>query len=38
LAGAWFKCLGTFAAEAAQGRVFEESLFWVITASLRCFY
>ena len=38
LAGAWFKCLRTFAEEAAQDRVCEESLLWVITASIRCFY
>jgi alkylhydroperoxidase family enzyme len=38
LAGPWFKCLRTFADEAAQDRVFEESLFWVVTRSLRCFY
>jgi alkylhydroperoxidase family enzyme len=38
LASAWFTCLGTFAQEAHQDRVFEESLFWVITRSLECFY
>ena len=38
LAGAWFTCLRTFQDEAAQDRVFEESLFWVITRSIHCFY
>jgi alkylhydroperoxidase family enzyme len=38
LAGGWFNCLRTFAEESRQDRVFEESLFWVITRSLRCFY
>jgi alkylhydroperoxidase family enzyme len=35
---AWFKCLRTFAEESRQDRVFEESLFWVITRTLNCFY
>jgi hypothetical protein len=38
LAGGWSACMGTFAQEARQDRVFEESLFWVITRSLQCFY
>jgi hypothetical protein len=38
LAGGWANCMRTFAEEARQDRVFEESLFWVITRSLRCFY
>jgi alkylhydroperoxidase family enzyme len=38
LALGWFTCLRTFAEEARQDRVFEESLFWVITRELRCFY
>jgi alkylhydroperoxidase family enzyme len=38
LAAPWSMCLGTFAAEAAQDRVLEESLFWVITRRLNCFY
>jgi len=38
LAGAWLKCMRTFASEAAQDRVFEESLFWVVTRTLHCFY
>jgi alkylhydroperoxidase family enzyme len=38
MTGAWFSCLRTFAQEAKQDRVFEESLFWVITRTLSCFY
>ncbi len=38
LGSAWIKCLRTFGREADQDRVFEESLFWVITRSLQCFY
>jgi hypothetical protein len=38
LGPAWIKCLRTFGREANQDRVFEESLFWVITRSLECFY
>ncbi len=38
LALAWFTCLRTFQEESAQDRVFEESLFWVITRSINCFY
>jgi alkylhydroperoxidase family enzyme len=38
LAQGWSACMRAFQAEAAQDRVFEESLFWVITRSLRCFY
>lgn len=34
----WIKCLRVFEEEARQDRVFEESLFWVVTRSLRCFY
>ena len=35
---AWFACTRAFAEEAKQDRVFEESLFWVVTRSLQCFY
>ncbi len=35
---AWLNCLRTFGREADQDRVFEETLFWVVTRSLRCFY
>lgn len=38
LGAAWIKCLRTFGREANQDRVFEETLFWVITRSLQCFY
>lgn len=38
LGPAWINCLRTFAREANQDRVFEESLFWVVTRSLQCFY
>jgi alkylhydroperoxidase family enzyme len=38
LAQAWVQCTRTFAEEAKQDRVFEESLFWVVTRSLQCFY
>ena len=35
---AWFACTRSFAEEARQDRVFEESLFWVINRTLNCFY
>lgn len=35
---AWLKCLRTFAREAQQDRVFQETLFWVITRTIDCFY
>ncbi len=38
LSAAWLRTMRTFGEEAKQDRVFEESLFWVITRSLRCFY
>jgi hypothetical protein len=38
LASAWLRCLRVFGQEAAQDRVFEESMFWIITRSLQCFY
>jgi alkylhydroperoxidase family enzyme len=38
LAFPWFRCLRAFAEDARQDRVFEESLFWVITRSIHCFY
>ncbi len=38
LGSAWINCLRTFGREANQDHVFEESLFWVITRSLQCFY
>ncbi|HVX13608.1 MAG TPA: hypothetical protein VHC22_20660 [Pirellulales bacterium] len=38
LAAGWSACLRTFAEEAQQDRVFEESVFWVITRTIHCFY
>jgi hypothetical protein len=38
LTAAWFNAMRTFAQEAKQDRVFEESLFWVVTRSIDCFY
>jgi alkylhydroperoxidase family enzyme len=38
LAAAWGNCLRTFAQDSKQDRVFEESLFWVVTRSIDCFY
>ena len=38
LANAWSACTRAFGQEAKQDRVFEESLFWVVTRSLNCFY
>ena len=38
LAAGWGACTRAFGEEAKQDRVFEESLFWVVTRSLQCFY
>jgi alkylhydroperoxidase family enzyme len=38
LAMGWGACTRAFGPEAKQDRVFEESLFWVVTRSLNCFY
>ena len=38
LAQAWSLCTRTFGEESHQDRVFEESLFWIVTRSLQCFY
>jgi alkylhydroperoxidase family enzyme len=38
LAAAWSACTRAFGREANQDRVFEESLFWVVTRTLQCFY
>jgi alkylhydroperoxidase family enzyme len=38
LAAPWSMGLRTFAEESKQDRVFEESLFWVVTRELQCFY
>lgn len=38
LALAWSACTRAFGDEAKQNRVFEETLFWVITRAIHCFY
>jgi alkylhydroperoxidase family enzyme len=38
LAAAWSACTSAFREEAKQDRVFEESLFWVVTRTIHCFY
>ena len=38
LAAGWSACTRAFAEESKQDRVFEESLFWVITRTIHCFY
>jgi hypothetical protein len=38
LAAAWSACTHAFAAEAEQDPVFEQSVFWLITHKLHCFY
>jgi hypothetical protein len=38
LAGAWSACVGAFDAETEPDPVFAQSLFWVVTRSLQCFY
>jgi alkylhydroperoxidase family enzyme len=38
LAAAWSACTRAFRAEAKQDRVFEESLFWIVTRTIHCFY
>lgn len=38
LAAGWSACTGAFRQEARQDRVFEESLFWVVTRTLHCYY
>jgi hypothetical protein len=38
LALGWSACMRTFGQEANQDRIFEESLFWVVTRTLHCFY
>jgi alkylhydroperoxidase family enzyme len=34
----WLRCLRVFGAESKFDRVFAESIFWVVTRSLQCFY
>jgi alkylhydroperoxidase family enzyme len=38
LTDAWFACAAAFRQEAQLDKVFEQSLFWVVTRSLQCFY
>jgi hypothetical protein len=38
LGAAWSACTRNFGEEAKQDRVFEESLFWVVTRTIHCFY
>jgi alkylhydroperoxidase family enzyme len=38
LAMAWSACTRAFGQEAKQDRVFEESLFWIVTRTIHCFY
>ena len=38
LAAAWSACTRAFGEEAKQDRVFEESLFWIVTRTIQCFY
>jgi alkylhydroperoxidase family enzyme/thiol-disulfide isomerase/thioredoxin len=38
LAAAWSKCMKAFEAEAKLDEVFGESLFWVVTRTIHCFY
>ncbi|MHC5544434.1 deiodinase family protein, partial [Singulisphaera rosea] len=37
-AAAWSACTRAFGEEAKQDRVFEESLFWIVTRTIHCFY
>lgn len=38
LALGWSACTRAFAEEAKQDRVFEESVFWIVTRTIHCFY
>ena len=38
LAAAWSACTRAFREESKQDRVFEESLFWIVTRTIDCFY
>lgn len=38
LTDAWFACAAAFRQEAGLDRLFEQSLFWIVTRSLQCFY
>lgn len=38
LTEAWFDCAGAFRQEAGMSSLFGNSIFWVVTQSLKCFY
>ncbi|PWT88429.1 MAG: hypothetical protein C5B56_08755 [Proteobacteria bacterium] len=38
LTDAWFACAMAFRQESKLDRIFEQSIFWVVTRSLQCFY
>lgn len=38
LTEAWFACAAAFREETKLERLFEQSLFWIVTRSLQCFY
>ena len=38
LTEAWFDCVAAFRQESGLDRIFQQSLFWIVTQSLRCFY
>lgn len=38
LGAGWSACTRGFALDSAQDRVFEETLFWVVTRTIHCFY
>jgi alkylhydroperoxidase family enzyme len=38
LAAGWSACTGAYGREARPDRVFDESLFWVVTRTIHCFY
>jgi alkylhydroperoxidase family enzyme len=38
LTAAWFACVASFRQEAGLDRLFEQSLFWLVTRSLQCYY
>ncbi|MHB1421969.1 MAG: carboxymuconolactone decarboxylase family protein [Gemmataceae bacterium] len=38
LTDAWFACAAAFRQEAGLDRLLEQSLFWIVTRSLQCFY
>jgi alkylhydroperoxidase family enzyme len=38
LTDGWFACSAAFRQEANLGKVFEQSIFWVVTRSVECFY